>query len=123
MCPSLRASRRREKIRAAHVSRSRERPGCSAGMFRGEGYDLPPFWKGSFTTTLTPEMTPVAARVTWSTAAWLISPAALRAPVAAADAASSVLTPTSLAPWMAPSTAFLAAVPTSPPTAATLFTI
>src|SRR5438128_2574727 len=80
------------------------------------------YLNGSFTTTLTPEMTPVAALRTCSTASWLISPAPLRAPVAAADAASSAPRPTCLAPAMAPSTAFRATSPTSPPTSAVLLT-
>src|SRR5882762_11975445 len=45
--------------------------------------------KGSFTTTLTPAMTPVTARRTSSPAVALTSPAPLIAPLAAADAASS----------------------------------
>src|SRR6266852_8917322 len=80
------------------------------------------YLKGSFTTTLTPAMTPVTALRTCWTACWLISPAPLMAPVAAAEAASSTLRPTCLAPEMAPSTAFLATVPTSPPTSAALLT-
>src|SRR6266852_4984429 len=80
------------------------------------------YLKGSFTTTLTPAMTPVTALRTCWTACWLISPAPLMAPVAAAEAASSTLRPTCLAPEMAPSTAFLATVPISPPTSAALLT-
>src|SRR6266851_5166705 len=88
------------------------------GARRGRDYLL----NGSFTTTLTPAMTPVAVFRTWSTASWLISPAPLRAPVAAADAASSAPRPTCLAPAMAPSTAFRATTPMSPPTSAVLLT-
>src|SRR6266702_2355220 len=48
------------------------------------------YLKGSFTTTLTPAMTPVTAFRTWWTACWLTSPAPLMAPVAAAEAASDL---------------------------------
>ena len=57
---------------------------------------------GSETTTFTPEITPVVALSTCSTAVVLMSPAAVRAPFAAADAAAAVSTPTSFAPWIAP---------------------
>src|SRR6266849_1587384 len=101
--------------------RRRPRPrGCGAGLASGERRRR--YLKGSLTTTLTPAMTPVTARWTCSTASWLISPAPLRAPVAAADAASSAPSPTLLAPAIAPSTAFRATSPTSPPTSAALLT-
>ena len=53
---------------------------------------------GALATTFTPLMTPVVALCTCSTADVPMSPAALRAPVAAAEAASAVSTPISLAP-------------------------
>ena len=62
-------------------------------------------------TTFTPWIVPSTERRTRTAAAELISPAASMAPVAAADAASSMLMLVSFATVMAPSTAPTAAAP------------
>src|SRR3989442_8678977 len=125
-------SRRRQDDEYEHPSRLPRSPPCApsaarrareeCGALLASGERRGRYLKGSFTTTLTPAITPVTALWTRPTASWLISPAPLRAPVAAAAAASSAPRPTLLAVATAPSTAFRATSPTSPPTSAALLT-
>src|SRR5580765_7912485 len=93
---------------------------------RSPGRHHPPFlpWRsllnGSLSTTFTPEIVCVTALRTVFTALPPTLSAAVRAPLAAALAASSALTPMPFAAWIAPWTSPVATLPSSPPTSALL---